>query len=435
MLGAIGVSSVDELFYSIPRELRHETLLNLPTALAEPDLQKYFARLADKNLNLSQVTSFLGAGCYYHYVPAVVEYLVKRGEFLTCYTPYQAEVSQGTLQAIFEFQTMIAELTGMEVANASQYDLSTACAEAALMAHRIHRGGKVLVARTLHPHHREVLKTYFKNNSLEVMEIPFDRTGKTDVNFIRQNLPDDVSSVLIQSPNFFGVIEELSQIGQLAKEHRALFIASTAEALSYAVLASPGEAGADIAVGEGMSLGIGPQYGGPYLGLFAAKEKYMRSMPGRLVGQTVDQDGRRGYVLTLATREQHIRRERATSNICTNQGLCALMCAVYLSLMGPHGLEKLALLNMGRLRQFEALIKQQKASAVFFDSPKFNETVVELSVPARHVVSALLKDKIFAGLDLSTYYPELERHLLVCTTEMTSSVDVEVFAKRLGEFL
>lgn len=436
MLKTIGVSSVDEIFaQAVPDHLRHKTPLNFPAGLKESALRELLGGLAERNINFTEGKNFIGAGAYYHYVPSVISYLVKRGEFLTAYTPYQPEVSQGTLQAIFEFQTMVCELTGMEVANASNYDLSTACAEALMMARRVNNRNKALVSRATHPHYRDVMQTYFKNQGFEIVEIPFDKSGGVDKDFIRDHLDDSVSAVLIQSPNFFGVIEDLASLVRDIKNKGALFIVATAEALAYAALASPGEVGADIAIGEGMSFGIGLNYGGPYLGLFATQEKYIRSMPGRIVGETVDVDGKRGYVLTLATREQHIRREKATSNICTNQGLCALMCAIYLSLMGPEGVQKLSLLNMQRIRTFENLIKQIKGSSIYFNAPKFNESVVELSVPAKDAVIDLLKDEILAGVDLSTYYPELTKHLLVCTTEMSSSTDIEVFTAKLARFL
>jgi len=435
MLQTIGVHSVEDLFFGIPDEVRFKSELPLPPPMHESELVNELKNMADKNINLNEGLSFLGAGSYNHYVPAVISSLATRGEFLTAYTPYQAEVSQGTLQAVFEFQTMMCELTGMDIANASNYDLSTACAEALMMARRINKKNKALVARSCHPHYRDVLKTYFKNQGFELIEIPFDRTGRLDTEFIHNHLDDSVAAVLVQSPNFFGVIEDLASLGKIIKDKPGLFVVATPESLSYSVLASPSEVGADIAIGEGMSFGIGPNYGGPYLGIFATKQKYLRHMPGRLVGQTVDLDGKRGYVLTMATREQHIRREKATSNICTNQGLCALMCAIYLSLMGSQGLRKLALLNMHRMNRFESLIKLKNPSAILFDSPKFNETVIELKVPAREAVGALLKDRIISGVDLSTYYPELERHLLVCTTEMLSDDDIKVFAGRLSQFV
>lgn len=434
MLKTIGISSVSELFDGIPDELRFKNELPISSACYETEVRQEMRAISERNINLTEGASFIGAGAYHHYVPSVISALAKRGEFLTAYTPYQAEVSQGTLQAIFEFQTMVCELTGMEVANASNYDLSTACAEAVMMAQRVNRKNKVLVADSLHPQYREVLKTYFKNQNIEMIGIPFDAKGALDVGFIEDHLDDSVSSVLVQSPNFFGVMEDLKPVGDKVAEKPALFVVATAETLAYSIF-SPAEAGADIAIGEGMSLGLGPNYGGPYLGTFATKTKYIRNMPGRLVGQTTDEDGKRGFVLTMATREQHIRREKATSNICTNQGLCALMGSIYLSLMGPKGMEELALMNMHRMSRFKELLTAKHPTAIAFDSPSFNETVVELKVPAKDAVIHLLKDKIFAGLDLSTYYPLLDRHLLVCTTEMVSGLEIEVFADRLGQFL
>lgn len=434
MLKTIGVGSVDDLFKGIPEELRFRDRLPLPEALSEHELREDLKGLSDLNINLTEGVNFIGAGAYYHYVPSVIAALAKRGEFLTAYTPYQPEVSQGTLQAVYEFQTMICELTGMEVANSSNYDLSTSVAEAIMMAQRVNGKNRVLIARSLHPHYREVVKTYFKNQDLDLMEIPFNKHGSIDLDFVRDNLDDSVCAVVVQSPNFFGVIEDLKSVGVMTKEFPALFVAATAESMSYAVLASPGECGADIAIGEGMSFGLGTNFGGPYLGLFATKQEYIRSMPGRLVGRTTDKDGKLGYVLTMATREQHIRREKATSNICTNQGLCALMSSMYLSLMGPVGLQKIAMLNMKRLQDLEAQLNMRSKTAVCFSGPKFNETVVELKLPAKDAVIHLLKDKIFAGVDLSTYYPELNRHLLVCTTEMVSGLDVQVLAERLSQF-
>lgn len=435
MLKTIGVSSVDDLFNSIPDEVRFKGDLALPKALDEVELLKTMKHLAEMNIHLDEGLNFIGAGSYYHYVPSVIESLVKRGEFLTAYTPYQPEVSQGTLQAIYEFQTMMAELTGMDVANASNYDLSTACAEAVMMANRINQKKRVLISQTVHPHYRDVLKTYFANQDLELIELPYDQTGVTDLKVLKEKLTDDISAVLIQSPNFFGRLEELSEIGDLLKDKEALFIHATSESLAYSVLASSGEVGADIAIGEGMSFGLGNNFGGPYLGIFATKEKYVRQMPGRLVGETTDLDGKRGYVLTFATREQHIRREKATSNICTNQGLCALICSIYLSLMGPTGLEKLALLNMNRLAELKNLILKKAPVAIAFEGPNFNELVIRLNQPVKEVVMHLLKDRIFSGVDLSTYYPELENHLLICTTEMISQADVKMFVERLSPFL
>ena len=304
-----------------------------------------------------------------------------------------------------------------------------------MMASRITGRKTVLVGRSLHPHYRDVLKTYLEHQDYNIIEIPFAQNGQLDTNFLLKNLNDRVACVLIQSPNFFGVIENAFQLGVEIKKSGALFIMANAEALAYAALKSPGACGADIAIGEGMSFGIGLNYGGPYLGIFAAQSQYLRSMPGRLVGETVDSQGLRGYVLTMATREQHIRREKATSNICTNQGLCALMAAVYLSLMGPQGLKNLALMNMSRLALLESLVRKTKSDSVHFSGPKFNETVLRLKTPVKDAVIDSLKDKFLAGIDLGTYYPELENHVLLCTTEMNTPLSIEVLVQKLGKFL
>lgn len=435
MLKVIGVDSVEKLFDGIPKDLRMKDELSLHHPLAEKELRRHLHDLAEHNISLSEGINFIGAGAYHHYVPAVIPQIISRGEFLTAYTPYQAEVSQGTLQGIFEYQSLMCELTGMDVANASVYDLSTACAEAVMMANRVNGKKKALVARSVHPHYRDVLKTYLKGLQIEIVEIPFGKEGQVDANFIKDHLDDSVTAVLIQSPNFFGVIEDLAPIGKLKENKPALFVVATAEAMSYAVLPTPGEVGADIAIGEGLSFGLGTNYGGPSLGIFATRTQYVRNMPGRLVGRTTDADGKPGYVLTLATREQHIRREKATSNICSNEGLCALTASIYLSLLGPEGLKKLALLNMHRLKQLEDGLFAKSNKAIHFKVPKFNETVIALKTPVKDAVIHLLKDKIFAGIDLGTYYPEFEHHLLVCTTEMVSNLDVRVFVERMGQFI
>lgn len=435
MLATIGVGSIDELFKGIPDGLRFRGDLPLAQGIDESTLRRELEELASRNIHVGEARNFIGAGSYHHYVPSLISQLISRGEFLTAYTPYQPEVSQGTLQAVFEFQTMVSELTGLPIANASNYDLSTACAEALLMAKRVTGKKRFLVARSLHPHYRAVINTYLGNQDAEILEIPFDKSGRIDVDFVRKNCHEDTAAVLVQSPNFFGVVEDLHAVNSLRQGTPALLVTACAEPLSYAVLASPGEAGADIAIAEGMSFGVGLNYGGPYLGFFAVQEKYLRSMPGRIVGQTVDQDGRRGFVLTMSTREQHIRREKATSNICTNQGLCALMCSIYLSLMGPTGLEKLALINMERNRHLVGAVRKINPDAIFFASPVFNEVVIKLKNPVKDTVVPILKDGIFPGVDLSTYYDELDRHLLVCTTEMNSREDVDVLVEKLRSYL
>ncbi len=434
MLKTIGVKSLDALFDGIPASHRLKGKLDLPPALFETELRQEVGALADKNIHAGEAKNFIGAGAYHHYVPSAINYLIKRGEFLTCYTPYQPEVSQGTLQAVFEFQTMVCELTGMEVANASQYDLSTACAEAILMANRVNGRRKTLVSQTLHPHHRQVIRTYLENLDMEYVEIPFTATGQVDLDFIKKQFSNDTGSVLVQSPNFFGVIEDLKALRAVLPQE-CFFIAANPEPLSYSVLTSPGEAGADIAIAEGMSLGLGLNFGGPYLGLFATKTQYIRQMPGRLVGETLDADGKRGYVLTLSTREQHIRREKATSNICTNQGLMALAASIYLSLMGPNGLKDLALLCLERRKFFAEQIQKINPDALAFTGPHFHETVIKLKVPVMDAVVPLIKQGVFPGIDLGTHYPALERHLLVCTTEMNSKDDIRLLVNQLTPFI
>ena len=346
MLAKIGSQNIEELFESIPEPLRMEKPLSLPESLSEPDLIAHMKHLQKLNLDADEYADFLGAGCYRHFSPSVVNHMILRGEFLTSYTPYQPEVSQGTLQAVFEFQTMICMLTGMDIANASMYDGASSLAEAVLMAYRIHGGKEVMIAKSVHPEYRQVVETYLRGYDIKVIEIPIMEDGKVDQNFITENINDKTCGVAVQNPNYFGVIESMGPLGELLADKKTLFIATVVEALSMAILKSPGENGADIVVGEGQSFGLAPSFGGPYVGFFATREKYFRQTPGRLVGETVDQEGRRAFTLTLAAREQHIRREKATSNICTNQGLCALAVTVYLTVMGKEGLRELAELNL-----------------------------------------------------------------------------------------
>ena len=347
MLEMVGIQNVDELFAGIPAELRlGDKALKLPSALSESEIVATLRQMQKRNPDAEEVTTFLGAGAYRHYIPALIGSLVLRGEFATSYTPYQPEVSQGTLQAIFEFQTMIAMLTGMDLANASMYDGASALAEAVLMARRINKKNEFLIARAVHPEYRQTTETYLRGADHRSIEVPFDSTGKTDLEFIRANLNDKTSAVVLQSPNFFGVVEEYEALGKELAERDVLLIVNVAEPLSLGILKPPGERGADIVVGEAQSFGLPVSYGGPYAGFFATREKFLRQMPGRVAGETIDRTGRRSFVLTLSTREQHIRRERATSNICTNQGLCALAVTVYLAVMGKQGLRELALLNL-----------------------------------------------------------------------------------------
>ena len=421
MLAAIGVQSVEELFSTIPETYRLKKPLNLPGPLSEPEVIAYFrARAAENSVGY---TSFLGAGVYNHLQSVITDTVLQRGEFLTSYTPYQAEISQGTLQAIFEFQTLMCQLTGQEVANASMYDGSTATTEAVLMAERLTGKRRVLVARSVHPEYREVLKTYAKNSGLSVEEIGYTPAGTLDVKGLQSALRDDVCAVVVQSPNFFGAMESLGSLAEAAHASGALLVTAITEGVALGVMKPPAEA--DIVAMEAQSFGLAPSYGGPFAGVIATKEKFVRQMPGRLAGQTVDLEGRRGFVLTLATREQHIRREKATSNICTNQALCALAATVHLTLLGKEGLREMAEQNLAKaqfaLKELETIPGVKRT----FAAPFFNEFVVELPRSVRMVNAALLKEKIVGPFVLGAAYPELTKHALVCVTETTSRAEIE----------
>ena len=423
MLAAIGAKSIEELFSSVPEPYRLKKPLNLPGPLSETELIQYFqARAAE---NSAGYTSFLGAGVYNHLRSVVTDTILQRGEFLTSYTPYQAEISQGTLQAIFEFQTLMCQLTGQEVSNASMYDGSTATTEAVLMAERLTGRRRVLVARSVHPEYREVLRTYAKNSGLGIEEISYSAAGTVDSNGLKAALRDDVCALVVQSPNFFGAIENLASLAEAAHASGALLVTAIAEALSLGVVKPPAEA--DIVAMEAQSLGLAPSYGGPFAGVVAAQEKFVRQMPGRLAGQTTDQEGRRGFVLTLATREQHIRREKATSNICTNQALCALAATVHLALLGKEGIREMAEQNLAKAQY--ALRGLEKIPGVkrTFAAPFFNEFTVELPRSVKMVNAELLKDKIVGPFVLGSAYSELSKHALVCVTETTTRGEIERF--------
>jgi glycine dehydrogenase subunit 1 len=421
MLAAIGVKSVEELFSTIPEAYRLKKPLDLPGPLSEPEVIEYFrARAAENSVGY---TSFLGAGVYNHLSSVITDTVLQRGEFLTSYTPYQAEISQGTLQAIFEFQTLMCQLTGQEVANASMYDGSTATTEAVLMAERLTGKRRVLVARSVHPEYREVLKTYAKNSGLSVEEIAYAAAGTVDAKELQNALRDDVCAVVVQSPNFFGAMESLASLADAAHASGALLVTAITEGVSLGVVKPPAEA--DIVAMETQSFGLAPSYGGPFAGVIASKEKFVRQMPGRLAGQTVDLDGRRGFVLTLATREQHIRREKATSNICTNQALCALAATVHLTLLGKEGLREMAEQNLAKaqyaLRELQTIPGVKRT----FTAPFFNELVVELPRSVKMVNAELLKEKIIGPFVLGSAYPELTKHALVCVTETTSRAEID----------
>jgi glycine dehydrogenase subunit 1 len=424
MLAAIGVKSIEDLFSSIPEAYRLKKPLDLPGPLSETEVIQYFqARAAE---NSAGYTSFLGAGVYNHLRSVVTDTILQRGEFLTSYTPYQAEISQGTLQAIFEFQTLMCQLTGQEVANASMYDGSTATTEAVLMAERLTGRRRVLVARSVHPEYREVLRTYAKNSGLKVEEISYSAAGTVDVNGVKAALRDDVCALVVQSPNFFGALESLGPLAEAAHASGALLVVAVAEGLALGLVKPPAEA--DIVAMEGQSLGLAPSYGGPFAGVVATREKFVRQMPGRLAGQTTDQEGRRGFVLTLATREQHIRREKATSNICTNQALCALAVTVHLTLLGKAGIREMAEQNLSKAHF--ALKELEKIPGVkrTFAAPFFNEFTVELPRSVKMVNAELLKSRIVGPFVLGSAYPELSKHALVCVTETTSRAEIERFA-------
>ena len=421
MLRDIGVDSVEALFAGIPPELRLEGELRLPSPMSEPELVRFFEDAARRNQ--PGTGSFLGAGVYPHHLPAVVDALVSRSEFYTAYTPYQAEVSQGTLQAIFEFQTYMTQLTGLEVANASLYDGSTALAEAVLMAHRITRRPRFLVARTVHPEYRAVVQTYTHRLGFPVELVEFDDRGRVDLAAIEKAIGPDVAAVVIQSPNFLGAIETCGEVSGLAHRHGALSVVAVSEALSLALLKPPGsgeaeERRADIVAGEAQSLGIPAAFGGPHLGFLAARQQHVRQLPGRLVGMGRDDRGRRAFVLTLATREQHIRREKATSNICTNQSLCALMATIYLSLLGPGGLREIAVQNVRKTAYLAERIARDATAEVLFAGPRFNEIVIRPGAGPRERLRALRERGVVRGLDLGSFFPELEGALLVAVTEV-----------------
>jgi glycine dehydrogenase subunit 1 len=430
MLKAIGAKAIDDLFAIIPAEYRLARDLDVPRQQAESEIISYFKAAGQKNA--TDYASFLGAGAYRHYRPVIIDSLVQRGEFLTSYTPYQAEITQGTLQAIFEFQTMIAELTGMDVANASMYDGSTGASEAVLMAMRVTGRQKAAVATTVHPEYREVLATSLRNRDLATVEIGYvAETGRVNLDALAASVTDETAAVLVQSPNFFGVIEDIPAIAEIAHKKGALLIVSIAEAVSLGVVRPPIEA--DIVSMEAQSFGVALSYGGPFCGVIAAKEQYLRQMPGRLAGQTVDGNGNRGFVLTLSTREQHIRREKATSNICTNQALVALMATIFLTVYGKEGIRELAEHNLAKAAYAaKALSAQPGVKLLFQGAPRFHEFVLQTQESPAQWTQRLLDEKIVGGLDLTRWYPELKNATLWCATEVTARESIDHAARVLA---
>jgi glycine dehydrogenase subunit 1 len=427
MLAEIGVESIDDLFTSVPAEYRLTRDLDVPRQHGESEIIARFREYADNNAN--GYASFLGAGVYKHYKPVLIDTLVQRGEFLTSYTPYQPEISQGTLQAMFEFQTMICELTGMEIANASMYDGSTGAAEAIMMAVRVTGRNAAVIARTVHPEYREVIQTYATHQEIPLSEVSYASNGRVEMAALDAAITSDTACVLIQSPNFFGTIEDVAAIAELAHSKGALLIVSIAEAISLGIVAPPKEA--DIVSLEAQSYGVALGYGGPYCGVIACKEKFLRQMPGRLIGETKDVNGKRGFVLTLSTREQHIRREKATSNICTNQALVALMTTIFLTVYGKEGMRELGEHNLAKAA-YLASVLESKGKILFDGAPRFHEFVIDLPDGASAANEKLLDKKIIGGLALEKWYPELGPGAsLWCATEVTTKVQMDAAAAGL----
>lgn len=431
MLDELGLESIDRLFEDIPREVRIKGELNLPEPLSEMELVRHMREMAARNKTVEDYICFLGAGAYDRYIPSVAGHILSRQEFYTAYTPYQPEISQGTLQAIFEYQTMICELTGMEVANASMYDGASALAEAVSMACQATGRKKVLIAKSVHPQSRQVVHTYGTFRGIQLCEVGYD-DGRLDMEELKHMISKEVAAVVVQNPNFFGIIEPLDEIAELSHSHGALFITSV-NPVSLAVLKPPGDAGADIAVGEGQSLGNPLSFGGPYLGFMATTRKLMRRMPGRIVGQTADTSGSRAFVLTIQTREQHIRREKATSNICTNQALNALAATVYLAVMGREGLKKVALLSMQKAHYAYQKLSSQGGCSALFSAPFFDEFAVKSPVPVDELNKKLLESGIIGGYDLEQDYPELKNGWLVAVTEKRTKDEIDMLAGKVGE--
>jgi glycine dehydrogenase subunit 1 len=425
MLEAIGVSSVEELLEPIGRELRIRGSLALGAPMSEAEVSAHLEALSELNRPASKLASFLGGGIYDRYIPSVVAYVLSRSEFYTSYTPYQAEVSQGTLQAIYEYQSLVCRLTGMEVANASMYDGATALAEAVLMAQGIKKGGRILLPRAISPRIASVVKAYTSGKSVEIEEIPFDERGLIDLGRLEDGLRRGAAAVVMAQPNYFGLIEPAGEIASVVHKSKALLVAYV-DPISLAVLAPPGEYGADIAVGEGQSLGNPQNFGGPLLGFMATRKAFMRRMPGRLISGTVDAEGKRGYVMTLQTREQHIRREKATSNICTNEGLCALAAAVYLSALGERGFEEVAMQSMAKSHTLYTMLKELPECGLPFGGNFFQEFVLRLKSPAETFLAEARAEGILAGIPLFRDFPELgENALLVAVTEKRTRAELE----------
>ncbi|MEG6586129.1 aminomethyl-transferring glycine dehydrogenase subunit GcvPA [Dendrosporobacter sp. 1207_IL3150] len=433
MLAEIGVQSIQDLFNDIPSDIKLKKPLDLPRALAESELVAHLRSLASSNANLQDYSCFLGAGAYDHYIPSVVDHIIGRSEFYTAYTQYQPEIAQGYLQALWEYQSMICSITGMEAANASLYDGSTAIAEAAMMACSTLKRKEIVVASSLNPNYRAVLKTYGKDLEFKINEVSFSN-GIVDSESLDKFISKNTAAVIVQHPNFFGCVEDIESLSNHAHSVGAYLIVA-ANPISLGLLEAPGYLGADIVVGEGQALGLPTAFGGPYLGFFATTEKLIRKMPGRIVGQTSDFEGNRGFVLTLQAREQHIRREKANSNICSNEALCALGAAVYLSTLGRKGFREIAELCLQKAHYASRRLSELNGCELVFSAPFFNEFVIKLNKPVKQVNKSLLSERIIGGFDLSEHYPELSNSMLLCVTEKRSKSEIDKLANVLGAIL
>lgn len=427
MLDSIGAKSIEDLFVDVPKDLRLEKKLNINGPLSELELSNHMKSLSNTNKSVDDLVCFLGAGAYDHYIPSIVKHLAMRSEFYTAYTPYQPEISQGTLQVIFEYQTMICSLTGMDVTNASMYDGATACVEAAMMAVESARRDSILVSSTVHPEVRKVLKSYMRFRDVEVIEVDMSG-GVTDIEKLKSLLGSSTAGVIIQSPNFFGIIEDMTEIEKITHANKSVLI-NYVDPISLGILKSPAEYGADIVVGEGQSLGNSMSFGGPYLGFLATNSKLMRKMPGRIVGQSDDVDGKRAFVLTLQAREQHIRRYKATSNICSNQGLNALIAAIYMTTMGKKGIKEVAEQSAKKAHYAMNQLTKTGKFKLLFDKPFFKEFAVTSSVESTKINKGLLHHNILGGYGLDKDYPELKNGLLLCVTEKRTKEQIDKLAQ------
>lgn len=425
MLNSLGMKTTDDLFAHIPSEIRKKQTPGLPSAKSEFELKRYFQNLSKKNISSIEWKTYLGAGCYDHFIPTVVDALSSRGEFATAYTPYQAEISQGTLQAIFEFQSMIANLFEMDVSNASMYDGASASAEAILMALRCKKGKTVYLSKGIHPEYLHVIRSYLSEIEVDLIEMDVDSSGKTVI----PNLRSDTSCVVLSQPNFFGVVEDLDKATKTIKDAGALSVVVSTEVMAYGILQPPGRFGVDIVAGEGQSFGNYPSFGGPFVGLLCAKKEYLRNLPGRLVGQTKDSEGNPGYVLTLSTREQHIRRDKATSNICTNHSLCALRTAIYLSTVGHQGLREIALKNFQLSEYLKKKLETISGIQVSYTGTTFNEFVVKLPISSDAFLSKMEDSHVIPGLPLSKWFSERRNEILITVTETKTKEDLDHFVE------